>query len=86
MFKLKVISKIMICWNQNCIIHIPKSNEGLRYIKYILFIHVLVIKVFSVINHVFEFKFSKEWSMKCYSIKKIKIKILNNFTLKKIII
>jgi len=43
MFKLKFISKIMINWNQNCIIYIPKTNEGLRYERYILFIHVLVI-------------------------------------------
>ncbi len=73
MFKYKVFKKIMIYWNQNCIIYIPKSNEGLRYERYILFIHVLIIKVFLVINHVFELKFSKEWPLKCYSITKFKI-------------
>jgi len=68
MFKLKFISKIMIYWNQNCIIYIPKTNEGLRYERYIFFIHVLIIKVFPFINHAFEFNFSKECSLKIYSI------------------
>jgi hypothetical protein len=39
---------------------IPKSNEGLRYEKYILFILVLATKVFPFTNHVFEFIFSKK--------------------------
>jgi hypothetical protein len=48
----------------------PKSNEGLKYEKHILFIHVLVIKVFPFTNHVFEFFLSKTSSSKCYSITK----------------
>jgi len=53
------------------IIEIPKPNEGLKYERHILFIHVLAIKVFSFTNHVFEFSFFKVWSLKCYSIKNI---------------
>jgi len=60
MLKLKFISKIMIYWNQNCIIYIFKTNEGLKYERCILFIHVLIIiKVFPFINHAFEFNFFK---------------------------
>jgi len=62
----------MIYWKQNCIRYISKPNESLRYERYILFIHVLAIKVYSFINHVFEFNFSKVWSLKCYSITKFK--------------
>jgi len=65
-FKLKVIGEIRIYWKQNCIILIPKSNEGLKYERYILFIHVLTMKVFPFTSHTFEFIFSKEWSLKCY--------------------
>jgi hypothetical protein len=39
-FKLKIIVEIMIYWKKNCIILIPKSNEGLKYERCILFIHV----------------------------------------------
>jgi len=49
MSKLKVINKIMIYWKKICIISIHKSNEGLRYERYILFIFVLPT------NHVFKF-------------------------------
>jgi hypothetical protein len=59
MFKLKFINKM--CWKQNHKIKFSKPNEGLRYEKYILFIHVLTIKVFSFTNHMFEFNFSKVW-------------------------
>jgi len=55
MSKLKVISKIMIYWKKNFIIQIPKSNEGFKYERYILFILVLLTKVFPFTNHVFEF-------------------------------
>jgi len=51
MSKLKVIHKIKIYWKKNIKIYIPKSNESLRYEKYILFI------LFT--NHVFGFIFSK---------------------------
>jgi len=50
---IKNISKIMIYWN------IYISNKGLRYERYILFIHVWAIKVFPFTNHVFELNFSK---------------------------
>jgi hypothetical protein len=76
----------MIYWNQNCIIYILKSNEGLRYERYILFIRVLIIKVFPIINHVFEFNFSKEWSLKCYSITKFKLFFKGNLHFKNLII
>jgi len=46
MFKLKFIVKIMIYWNQNCMIQILKSNEGLKYERYIIYIHVLATIVF----------------------------------------
>jgi hypothetical protein len=64
MSKLKVINEIKIYWKKNYVIYIPKSNENLRYEKYILFI------LFT--NHVFGFIFSKEWSLKVYSIIKFK--------------
>jgi hypothetical protein len=67
----------MIYWKKNSIIYIHKSNEGLKYEKYISFIHVLAIKVFPFTNHVFELKFSKQWSLKCYSITKFKYVFLN---------
>jgi hypothetical protein len=36
---------------------IPKSNEGLKYERYIIFIFILPAKVFPFMNHVFEFFF-----------------------------
>jgi len=52
MSKLKVINEIKTYWKQNYIIYILKSNENLRYEKYILFI------LFT--NHVIGLIFSKE--------------------------
>jgi hypothetical protein len=46
MSKLKFITKIMIYWKKFCIIEIHKSNKGLRYKGYILFILVLSPNVF----------------------------------------
>jgi hypothetical protein len=49
----------MIYWKLNSTIYIHKSNEGLKYEIYILFIHVLAIKVFLFTNHMFKFIFPK---------------------------
>jgi hypothetical protein len=46
MSKLKFITKIMIYWKKFFIIEIHKSNKGLRYEGYILFILVLPQNVF----------------------------------------